>query len=139
MIAAILRFALRYRLLVSLFFVAVCVAGAIALTRIPIDAFPDISPNLVQVFAEVEGAAAEEVEQLVSRPVEVAMMGIPGVKKIRSANLSMKAAAFLGAMSEAYLMSGLSFIILRSSSSLMTSARAVLMRAAPFFIFERRA
>ncbi len=84
MIAAILRFALRYRLLVSLFFVAVCVAGAIALTRVPIDAFPDISPNLVQVFAEVEGAATEEVEQLVSRPVEVAMMGIPGVKKIRS-------------------------------------------------------
>jgi cobalt-zinc-cadmium resistance protein CzcA len=46
--------------------------------------FPDISPNLVQVFAELEGMAAEEVEQYVTRPVEVAMRGIPGVKKIRS-------------------------------------------------------
>ncbi|MFH1842594.1 MAG: efflux RND transporter permease subunit, partial [bacterium] len=84
MIEAIIRLALKYRLLVILLFVGVCVGGVLALTRIPIDAFPDISPNLVQVFAEIEGAAAEEVEQLVSRPVEVAMMGIPGVKKIRT-------------------------------------------------------
>lgn len=84
MISAIICFSLKYRLLVSVLFLGVCVAGVFALTKLPIDAFPDISPNLVQVFAEVEGAAAEEVEQLVSRPVEVAMMGIPGVKRVRS-------------------------------------------------------
>ena len=84
MIASLIRFSLEYRLLVAVFFLAVCVTGIIGLSRMPIDAFPDISPNLVQVFAEVEGTAAEEVEQLVSRPIEVAMMGIPGVEKIRS-------------------------------------------------------
>ena len=84
MITNIVRFSLRYRFLVVLLFLAVCVGGIFALSKMQIDAFPDISPNLVQVFAELEGTAAEEVEQLVSRPVEVAMMGIPGVEKIRS-------------------------------------------------------
>jgi cobalt-zinc-cadmium resistance protein CzcA len=65
-------------------FVGINVAGVLGLSQLPIDAFPDISPNLVQVFAELEGMAAEEVEQFVTRPVEVAMRGIPGVKKIRS-------------------------------------------------------
>ena len=84
MIVQAIEFSLKHKLMVVLLFVAVCAAGVLAVLRIPIDAFPDISPNLVQVFAEVEGTAAEEVEQLVSRPVEVAMMGIPGVEKIRS-------------------------------------------------------
>jgi len=84
MIERIIEFALRLKLLVALLFVGVCAAGAFSLSLLPIDAFPDISPNLVQVFAELEGSAAEEVEQLVTRPVEVAMRGIPGVKKIRS-------------------------------------------------------
>jgi len=84
MIEQIIRFSFRYKLLVLLLFVGVCGAGVYALMRLPIDAFPDVSPNLVQVFAESEGMAAEEVEQLVTRPVEVAMMGIPGVTKIRS-------------------------------------------------------
>jgi cobalt-zinc-cadmium resistance protein CzcA len=70
--------------LIVLGFVAVSVAGVFSLSKLPIDAFPDISPNLVQVFAELEGMAAEEVEQFVTRPVEVAMRGIPGVRKIRS-------------------------------------------------------
>ncbi|HSW39806.1 MAG TPA: CusA/CzcA family heavy metal efflux RND transporter, partial [Acidobacteriota bacterium] len=52
--------------------------------HLPIDAFPDVSPNMVQVFAESEGMAAEEVEKFISQPVEVSMMGIPGVEKIRS-------------------------------------------------------
>ena len=84
MIEQIIRFSFKYKLLVLLLFVAVCGAGVYSLTNLPIDAFPDVSPNLVQVFAEAEGVAAEEVEQLITRPVEVAMMGIPGVKKIRS-------------------------------------------------------
>ena len=84
MIAHIIHLALRHKLLVFLTSVAICAAGVMSLTRLPIDAFPDISPNLVQVFAEIEGMAAEEVEQLVTRPVEIAMRGIPGVNKIRS-------------------------------------------------------
>lgn len=84
MIEQLIKFSFKYKLLVLLLFVGVCGAGVYSLLNLPIDAFPDVSPNLVQVFAEVEGLAAEEVEQLVSRPVEVAMMGIPGVKRIRS-------------------------------------------------------
>ncbi|MHC4540251.1 MAG: efflux RND transporter permease subunit, partial [Planctomycetota bacterium] len=84
MIAQLIRTGLRHKLLVFLITIAVCIAGVLCLRRLPIDAFPDISPNLVQVFAEIEGMAAEEVEQLVTRPVEIAMRSIPGVKKIRS-------------------------------------------------------
>jgi len=84
MIEQVIQFSVRYKLLVLLLFIAVCVAGIYSFTHMRIDAFPDVSPKLVQAFAEVEGMAAEEVEQLVSRPIEVAMMGIPGVKKIRS-------------------------------------------------------
>ncbi len=84
MIEQLIKFSFKYKLLVLLLFVGVCGAGVYALFHLSIDAFPDVSPNVVQVFAEVEGLAAEEVEQLICRPVEVAMMGIPGVKRIRS-------------------------------------------------------
>ena len=84
MIAKLIQFSLRHKLLIVLGFVAVSAAGVFSLSKLPIDAFPDISPNLVQVFAELEGMAAEEVEQFVTRQVEVAMRGIPGVRKIRS-------------------------------------------------------
>ena len=84
MITKLIQFSLSHRLLVVAGFAAVCMAGVFSLSQLPIDAFPDISPNLVQVFAELQGMAAEEVEQFVTRPVEVAMRGIPGVTKIRS-------------------------------------------------------
>ncbi len=84
MIAKLIQFSLKYKLLVLILFFTVCSAGALSFTRMSIDAFPDISPTLVQVFAEVEGMAAEECEQFVTRPVEVIMRGIPGVTKIRS-------------------------------------------------------
>ncbi len=84
MIAKLIEFSLKYKLLMFILFISVCAGGTYSLTRLSIDAFPDISPNLVQVFAEVEGMAAEETEQFVTRPVEVAMRGIPGVTKIRS-------------------------------------------------------
>jgi Cu/Ag efflux pump CusA len=84
MTAKIIQFLIKHKLLVLLGVVGVSVAGGYSLSQLSIEAFPDISPNLVQVFAELEGMAAEEVEQFVTRPVEVAMRGIPGVNKIRS-------------------------------------------------------
>src|SRR5210317_1488926 len=84
MIERLISVGLRHKLLAFILTVAVCGLGAFSLTRLSIDAFPDISPNLVQVFAEVEGMAPEEVEQLVTRPTESAMRSIPGVQKIRS-------------------------------------------------------
>jgi len=84
MIAKLIEFSLKYKFLIVILFFSVCAGGVFSLTRLSIDAFPDISPNLVQIFGEVEGMAAEETEQFVTRPVEVAMRSIPGVTKIRS-------------------------------------------------------
>lgn len=84
MIERMIDFALRQRLLVLVGAAAVFVGGVWAYGRLPVDAYPDISPALVQVFTETEGLAPEEVEQLVTYPVEVAMNGLPGLERIRS-------------------------------------------------------
>lgn len=84
MIERMIHIGLEHKLFAFLTTAAVCTLGVGSLLRLPIDAFPDISPNLVQVFAEVEGMAPQEVEQLVTRPTETAMRSIPGVQKIRS-------------------------------------------------------
>ena len=84
MIDRILAFALKNRLLVSLFAIAILGGGAYALTKLPIDAFPDVSPVLVQVITVTPGLAPEEVERLVTYPVEVSMNGIPGVSQTKS-------------------------------------------------------
>ncbi|MGH7574165.1 MAG: efflux RND transporter permease subunit, partial [Longimicrobiales bacterium] len=84
MVERVIDFALRQRLLVLVVALAVAAAGAWAYTRLPVDAYPDISPALVQVFTETEGLAPEEVEQLVTYPVEVAMNGLPDLEEIRS-------------------------------------------------------
>ena len=59
-------------------------AGWVSYRQLPVDAFPDVSPNLVQVFTVTEGLAPEEIEKYVTFPVEVAMNGLPGVEEIRS-------------------------------------------------------
>ena len=84
MIEKVIDLGLKHKLLAFITTVAVCALGVASLSNLSIDAFPDISPNLVQVFAEVDGMAPEEVEQLVTRPTETAMRSIPGVHKIRS-------------------------------------------------------
>jgi cobalt-zinc-cadmium resistance protein CzcA len=84
MVERIIDFALRQRLLVLIVALGLVVAGAWAYSRLPVDAYPDISPALVQVFTETEGLAPEEVEQLVTYPVEVAMNGLPDLEEIRS-------------------------------------------------------
>ncbi len=75
---------LRQRLLIIVFALGVVAAGLNSYRDLPVDAFPDVSPTLVQVFTETEGLAPEEVERYVTYPVEVAMNGLPGLKKIRS-------------------------------------------------------
>ena len=84
MIDRILEFSLRNRLLVVLFALGILGVGTLALARLPIDAFPDVSPVLVQVITESPGLAPEEVEKLITYPVEVAMNGLPGVDHTKS-------------------------------------------------------
>jgi len=80
----IINFVLSNRLLVTVMSLMVMIAGYYGYTKLPIDAFPDVSPNLVQIFTETEGLAPEEVEKYVTYPVETAMNGLPGIVKIRS-------------------------------------------------------
>ncbi|MBT7311520.1 efflux RND transporter permease subunit [bacterium] len=80
----IIKFSLKNRLLVSVFALLIMGAGYYTYTVLPVDAFPDVSPNLVQVFTVTEGLAPEEIEKFITYPVEVAMTGLPGVKKVRS-------------------------------------------------------
>ena len=79
-----IEFSLRNRLLVAVTTVLVMAGGYYSYRRLPVDAFPDVSPNLVQIFTVTEGLAPEEVEKYVTYPVEVSMTGLPGIEKIRS-------------------------------------------------------
>ena len=84
MISRIIGFSLKQRLFIVLATVIIACLGYIAFQKLPIDVFPDPSPPLVQVYTEAEGMAPEEVERLVSYPVESSMFGLPRVKNIRS-------------------------------------------------------
>ncbi len=77
-------FSLKNSLLMLTLAVLVMAAGYFSYTRLPVDAFPDVSPSLVQVFTETEGLAPEEIEKYITFPVEAAMNGLPDVEKIRS-------------------------------------------------------
>ncbi|NOZ14171.1 MAG: efflux RND transporter permease subunit, partial [Acidobacteria bacterium] len=80
----LLNLLLKNRLLVVVLAVLVMSAGYYSYRQLPVDAFPDVSPNLVQVFTLTEGLAPEEVEKYVTYPIEAAMTGLPGVKNVRS-------------------------------------------------------
>lgn len=81
---SIIDFVLRNRILVVVFTVLVMAAGYMSYRQLPIDAFPDVSPVLVQVFTQTEGLAPEEIEKYVTYPVETAMNGLPNLQLIRS-------------------------------------------------------
>ena len=80
----IIEFALRRRTLIIVMGVLVMGMGYYSYRQLPVDAFPDVTPVLVQVFTITEGLAPEEVERYVTYPVEVAMNGLPHLKEIRS-------------------------------------------------------
>ena len=84
MIQRIVDWALGQRLLVIVGTLGVLGGGFAAMRRLPVDAFPDVSPVLVQVTTESPGLAPQEVEALVTNPVEVAMNGLPGVTRVQS-------------------------------------------------------
>ncbi len=84
MIQKIIGFSLMQRLFIVMATVIVALIGLLAYQNLAIDVFPDPSPPLVQIYTEAHGMAPEEVERLVSYPVESSMYGLPRVKNIRS-------------------------------------------------------
>ena len=72
------------RLLAAIAALAMTLGGLFAFRALPVDAFPDVTPSLVQVFTETEGLAPEEVERYVTYPIETAMSGLPKLKSMRS-------------------------------------------------------
>ncbi|MCB0551240.1 MAG: CusA/CzcA family heavy metal efflux RND transporter [Phaeodactylibacter sp.] len=84
MIKAIIGFSVKNKLIILLLVAGLIGAGIYSLTRLPIDAVPDITNNQVQVVTVSTSLAPQEVEQFITYPVEVAMANIPGVLEIRS-------------------------------------------------------
>jgi heavy metal efflux system protein len=78
---------LRQRLLILLMTLVLIVAGVHSLLRLPVDAYPDLSPPLVEIISQWPGHAAEEVERLITVPTEREMNGIPELVTIRSISL----------------------------------------------------
>ena len=84
MIQKLISFSLKQRLFIVLSTFILAFLGFFAFERLPIDVFPDPSPPLVQVYTEAHGMAPEEIERLISYPIESSMFGLPRVKNIRS-------------------------------------------------------
>ena len=87
MLERVVDLSLRYRVLVLVAFGLVVFLGVRAWQELPVDAFPDVTPNQVNIYTESPGLAAEDVERLLTFPIETAMAGLPGVETIRSVSL----------------------------------------------------
>lgn len=84
MLNAIVSWAVKNRLLVVIALVATMVGGALVLPKLNLDAFPDVTNVQVQINTEAQGLAAEEVEQLITFPIEAVMYSLPDVEEVRS-------------------------------------------------------
>src|ERR1700746_786932 len=87
MIHPIVQAALRQRFLVIMLTVFMMAAGIISFQRMPVDAYPDLSPPQVELITQWPDHAAEEVERLVTLPLELEMNGVPHMVVMRSISL----------------------------------------------------
>ncbi len=83
----IVALALRQRFLLALAALLLIGAGVWSFERLPVDAYPDLSPPIVEIVTQWEGHAAEEVERLITVPIETEMNGLPGQTVVRSISL----------------------------------------------------
>ncbi|MBU2445776.1 MAG: CusA/CzcA family heavy metal efflux RND transporter [Bacteroidetes bacterium] len=84
MVNKIILFAVRQRMFVILVVIALIIVGIIATNQLPIDAVPDITTNQVQIFTVAPALAPQEIERLVSYPIEIAMQNLPDIEEVRS-------------------------------------------------------
>ena len=84
MIERIIHFSIKNKFIVGLFVVALIGWGTYSLTRLPIDAIPDVTNNQVQIIALAPSLAVQEVESFITAPIEVAVANIPDIIELRS-------------------------------------------------------
>src|ERR1700760_3500496 len=84
MMNRVVESSLRQRFLVGLMTLVLILAGAHSLRRLPVDAYPDLSPPIVEIITQWPGHAAQEVERLIPLPVELGLNGVHETPKRRS-------------------------------------------------------
>jgi len=87
MITRLISWSLHNRFLVLAGFLALCAWGFVALSRVPIDAIPDLSENQVIVYADWPGRSPQEVEDQITYPLSGALQGLAGVKSVRASSM----------------------------------------------------
>ncbi|MBL8318420.1 MAG: efflux RND transporter permease subunit [Burkholderiaceae bacterium] len=87
MLNVIVDAALRYKVLVLVAFTVLVGLGVMAFRQVPVDAFPDVTPAQVNIYTESPGVAAEDIERLLTVPIEGAMAGLANVEVVRSVSL----------------------------------------------------
>src|SRR5262245_55889997 len=88
MLNAVIRFSLHHRPLIVFLSLAVLVYGSYVTTTLPIDVFPDLDRPRVVVMTECLGMAPDDIETLVSAPLESALLGANGVQTVRSQTIA---------------------------------------------------
>lgn len=86
MIEAIIRSALKQRILMAIMALVLLAFGVMAVQKLAVDAFPDVTNVQVQVATEAPGRSPEEVERFITVPIEIIMTGLPGLTEMRSLN-----------------------------------------------------
>ncbi len=84
MISSIIRFSIKNKFIIGLFVLALTGWGIYSLTKLPVDAIPDITNNQVQVISLAPSLAVQEVESFITAPIEVAVANIPDIIELRS-------------------------------------------------------
>src|ERR1700723_1703610 len=87
MIRAVVNYALNNRFIILALATLLLIWGAISFHQLPVEAYPDVANNYVQIITQWPGRAAEEVEQQVTIPIEIQMNGIPHLEHLRSVSL----------------------------------------------------